>query len=191
MAMPHTSASVDRWTVEQVRALPDDGQRYEVIEGELLVTPAPRLVHQAAILGLQRALDGYLRSQRLGWVLASPADIVFDPKTLVQPDLFVVPPLEGRRPREWSEVTRLLLAVEVLSPGTAARDRGVKRRLYQRQGTDEYWIVDLDARIIERWGPSDQRPEVLDQEVVWQPLGATESLTLNAVEFFREAWAEE
>jgi Uma2 family endonuclease len=190
MAMPHTSTPADRWTVERVRALPDDGQRYEVVDGELLVTPAPRLAHQAAILGLQRQLDDYLRGHRVGWVLASPADIVFDPGTLVQPDLFVAPSVEGRRPREWSEITRLLLAVEVLSPGTAALDRGVKRRLYQRQRTGEYWIVDLDAMIVERWRPGDERPEVLDGRLEWQPQGASEALTLDVVKFFRDAWGE-
>jgi Uma2 family endonuclease len=188
--MPRAVPPVERWSVEQVRALPDDGKRCEVVDGVLLVTPAPRLVHQAALKALYDALGGFVRSQRFGAVLWSPADIVFGPRTLVQPDLFVAPLVEGRRPREWSEITSLVLAVEVLSPGTASRDRGVKRRLYQRVGVGEYWIVDLDGRVVERWRPGDERPEVLDETLLWQPPGADAPLTLDLPPFFRTVWDE-
>ena len=190
MAMPQTSPPAERWTVEQVLGLPDDGQRHEVIDGELFMTPAPRLVHQEALRALYDELAEYVRAQRQGVLFWSPADIVFGPRTLVQPDLFVAPLIEGRRPREWSEITTLLLAVEVLSPGTASRDRGVKRRLYQRVGVSEYWIVDLDARIIERWRPGEERPEVLDAALRWQPPGAAAPLTIDLAAFLREAWGE-
>lgn len=109
----------------------------------------------------------------------SPADIEFDPRTLVQPDIFVAPFVGGRRPRNWPEIHELLLAVEVLSPSTARADRQVKRRRYQRQGVPEYWIVDLDARLVERWRPEDERPEILEGRLVWHPSSAPESLTLD------------
>ena len=68
-----------------------------------------------------------------------------------------------------------LLAVEVLSPSTARADRTVKRRLYQRAGVPEYWIVDLEARLVERWRPADERPEVLTDTLTWRPVSPAPS----------------
>lgn len=87
----------------------------------------------------------------------------------MQPDLFVVRKEPGRILRKWREVGVPVIAIEVLSPSTASRDRGAKRRIYQRAGVEEYWIVDLDARLVERWRPEDERPEVVSEELVWQP----------------------
>src|SRR2546428_9528439 len=149
MGMPHTAK---RWTAAMVRALPDDNYRYEVIAGELVVTPAPSATHQRAVTGLLVRLANYLQHEKWAEVLASPADISFHADMLVQPDLFVLPltPGEGRV-LGWSQIRTLLLAVEVLSPSTARADRQVKRRLYQQERVGEYWIVDVDARIVEGW----------------------------------------
>ena len=169
MGMPETAC---RWTAEMVRALPDDGNRYEVIDGELFVTPAPRALHQRAVLELAVRLRAYVDAHRLGEALVSPADIEVREDRLVQPDVFVAPLLpDGKRIREWSQVKGLLLAVEVRSPSTPCADRQVKRRLYQEEPGGEYWIVDLDPRVIERWRRGDQRPEVLGERLVWQPAG--------------------
>jgi Uma2 family endonuclease len=189
MAMPQTTPAPGQWTVEDVRLLPDDGNRYEVIDGVLFVTPAPRLVHQEGVGALYVALRIYLSGGSVGWVLHSPADIEFSPRDGVQPDVFVAPLVEGRRPRGWKEIERLVLAVEVLSPSTARRDRREKRRLYQRFA-DEYWIVDLDARLVERWRSGDVRPELLDETLSWQPAGALEPLVVDLAAYFREAWGE-
>ena len=183
MGMPHTA---ERWTADMVRALPDDRNRYEVIDGELLVTPAPSTLHQRALAILHIRLAEYLRGQPWGEVLFSPADISFRDDMLVQPDLFVVPAKpDGRRVRKWTEIRALLLAIEVLSPSTARADRQVKRRLYQREGVAEYWIIDLDARVVERWRPTDERPEVLTTVLTWQPEPAVVPLELDLPEFFR------
>jgi Uma2 family endonuclease len=177
MGMPH--ATMD-WTAERVRALPEDGKRYEVVDGELLVTPAPRWAHQHAVAELFRRLDPYVRDNAVGEVTFSPADVELDPQTLVQPDLFVVPLIDGRRMREWSEIQgRLLLAVEVLSPSTARADRHLKRRRYQRAGIPEYWIVDLDARMVERWRPDDERPEMLADALEWRPAEVVPPLVID------------
>jgi Uma2 family endonuclease len=165
MGMPET---LERWTAARVRELPDDGKRYEVVDGELLVTPAPTFDHQRAVVELLVLLRAYCESTGCGEAMTSPADIEFDPRTLIQPDVFVVP-LGAGRPKRWSDVRTLLLAAEILSPSTARADRTVKRRRYQRAGVPEYWIVDLDARLVERWRPGDERPEVLSERVVWQP----------------------
>jgi Uma2 family endonuclease len=167
-----------------VRALPDDGNRYEVVGGDLLVTPAPAWRHQRAIGGLYRRLDQYVREHMLGEVIFAPADIEFDERNMVEPDLFVIPLVEGGKPRDWADVGRLLLAVEVLSPNTARHDRFTKRRLYQERGVPEYWIVDLDARLVERWKPEQERPEILADTIAWHPNASPPPLELDLPAYF-------
>ena len=136
MASPQT-----RWTAAMVRALPDDGLRHEIIDGEHVVTPAPSWTHQRAVREVVMRLAPYLAEHRVGELLFAPADVEFDEHNLVEPDLVVVPLVGGRKPRAWEEVRSLLLVVEVLSPSTARTDRLAKRRLYQRERVPEYWIV--------------------------------------------------
>ena len=115
------------WTAEMVRALPEDGQRYEVVYGELLVTPAPRLWHQVLVNRLSFALAEYLRSDADAMVLTAPADISWDRDVLVQPDVFVVP-LEQARQMDWTAIRDLLLVAEVLSP-LRDLDKWIRRKL--------------------------------------------------------------
>jgi Uma2 family endonuclease len=131
-------------------------------------------------------LDKYCGQYGLGEAFSSPADIELSPKDLVQPDVFVVPKIA----RSWRDVAALSLAVEVISPSTARTDRHDKKRRYQRERVPEYWIVDLDARIVERWRPDDLRPEVLLDSLVWQPDPGLPALTIDLPEFFRAALAE-
>jgi Uma2 family endonuclease len=182
MAMPATT----RWTAEMVRALPDDGKRYEVIDGELFVTPAPALRHQDAVFQMASRLAPYVSTHGLGHVIVSPADVTFADGSLVQPDVFVAPLIGGRRPREWSDIKTLLLAVEVLSPSTARADRRVKLRLYQRQHVPEYWIVDVDAGLIERWRADDERPDIVTERLEWQPDPGHPPLVIEIAEYFRD-----
>jgi Uma2 family endonuclease len=187
MGMPEQAT---RWTADMVRALPDDGNRYEVVDGELLVTPAPGGLHQRAVSLLLQALDPFARARGVGEALPSPADIELDLGGMVQPDVFVQGLVEGRPAVAWNTGARLLLVVEVLSPSTARADRTVKRRRYQRAGVPEYWIVDLDARVIERWRPDDERPEILAERVTWHPEGATEALTIDLPPLFARIHGE-
>jgi Uma2 family endonuclease len=173
-----------QWTVADLQNFPDDGNRYEVIDGELFVTPAPSLPHQTALGELYLLLHPYVSAQRLGYAFVAPADITFSSTRLVQPGLFVLPPVEGRRPTRFDQVKRLLLAVEVLSPGTARADRVKKRNMFREEGVPEYWIVDHDARTIERSTPREARPEVLSEGLVWQPEGATATLEIDLPEYF-------
>ena len=94
------------YTADMVRALPDDGNRYEVVYGELLVTPAPRVWHQVLVHRLSVALELYLRTEPAGMVLTAPADISWGPDVLVQPDVFVVVPDEART-LTWSRMQTL------------------------------------------------------------------------------------
>jgi Uma2 family endonuclease len=182
MVMP---ASTQEWTADMARALPDDGKRYEVLDGELFVTPTPSLVHQWALLDLLRGIDAYVQREQLGRTLLSPADIEYSPRRLVQPDLFVVPFLPGHPPGDWREVRDLLLVVEVLSPGTAYADRHRKRHLYLDEGVPDYWIVDLDAQLIERWQQGEDRPHMCEDQIVWQPRADREPLTIALSPLFR------
>ena len=181
MGMPATTFH----TADMVRALPDDGNRYETVHGELLVTPAPRLVHQRVVRRLVVALDHYLGRCGVGEVFASPADLSWAPDTLVQPDVFVADPHEART-AEWSRVRRLLLAVEVLSPSSARADRFTKRRLYQEVGVATYWVVDPDGGAVEVWTPADTFPTVERERVTWTPAGASEAFTLELRALFGE-----
>jgi Uma2 family endonuclease len=177
------------WTAERVRALPADGKRYEVIGGELFVTPGPSWGHQEAAGVLYVRLRGYLAEHRLGFVILGPGDVEFDATNLVEPDAFVVPAVAGRRPHHWDEVKQLLLVIEVLSPSTARVDRTIRRRLYQERGVPEYWIVDLDARVIERWRSGDERPEIVTDVLRWSPPGGPAAFTLDLSTFFAEVLA--
>jgi len=171
------------YTAEMVRAIPDDGKRYETVHCELLVTPAPAVRHQVVVQRLLVTLDLYLRHHPVGQVLPSPADISWGPDVLVQPDLFVAD--RGQvRAGKWDRVKTLLLAVEVLSPNTQRYDRFTKRRLYQEVGVPVYWIVDLDARAVEVWTPTATLPTVERERVTWAAEGATEPLVIELAELF-------
>jgi len=176
MGMPQHATG---WTAEMVRALPDDGNRYEVVDGELLVTPVPAELHQRAVTLLALELGLLAREQGGFEVLVSPADLELDPRGMVQPDVFAQGFVNGRPSVAWNTGAPLLLAVEVLSPSTARADRTIKRRRFQRAGIPEYWIVDLDARVIERWRPTDARPEILGETITWQPGANGEPLTIE------------
>jgi Uma2 family endonuclease len=185
MGMPATP----RYSAEMVRALPDDGNRYEVVDGVLLVTPAPCELHQAAVARLVELLAPYVAALGTAETLIAPADIELDPFGMVQPDLFVQGIVPGRR-RGWNTGAPLLLFVEVLSPSTARADRTTKRQRFQQARIPEYWIVDPDSRTVERWRPSDTRPEVLTDILDWQPPGAPEPLLINLPELFRRIHGE-
>jgi Uma2 family endonuclease len=172
------------WTARDLDDLPDDGNRYEVIDGELFVTPAPAWRHQDAVLQLARLLADYLGPERVGHTIIAPADVVFSPKRAVQPDLFVVPLVEGRRPERFEDVGRLLLAVEVLSPSTGRADRVAKRVLYRDQGVAEYWVVDLEARTVERSTPADARVDVLAERLTWRAEAADSALEIDLSDYF-------
>jgi Uma2 family endonuclease len=183
MGMPATSQHY--WTPADLRALPDDGLRHECIDGEHIVTPAPRAPHQRAAGTLFRALGDYLDDQPVGEGLFSPADLELIDGNLVQPDVFVTRrDAGGGTPREWPDMRALHVAIEVLSPTTARYDRGLKRRFFQRADVGEYWIVDLDARLVERWRHGTDRPEIASDILEWQPEGAERAFVLELPVFF-------
>ena len=165
MSMPLMSY----FTAAAVRALPDDGNRYETVRGELLVTPAPGGMHQYVLGHLEFAIRNYLAANGIDGALASPADISFDlDDTLVQPDLFVADLAAFKHGWRWASIRTLHLAIEVVSQSSAKADRVTKRRLYQEQRVAEYWVVDLDQRQVEVWVPDALFPRVERDRLVWR-----------------------
>ena len=136
------------WTYERYYAL-DDEQRYEVINGELLMVPGPGTFHQSIVGALFIRLTRHAEESGAGTVFVSPLDVVLDDINVVQPDVLFIrnDHLEIIDPRAIRGVPDLV--VEILSPGTRRRDRMVKAQLYARAGVPEYWIVDPPARCIE------------------------------------------
>jgi Uma2 family endonuclease len=179
MGMPATVY----YTAEMVRAMPEDGNRYETVHGELLVTPAPRELHQLVLGRLHQAIANYLDVHPVGQVYFSPADISWGPDVLVQPDTFVAARAEAGR--GWTNIRTLLLAVEVLSPSSGRADRFTKRRLYQEVGVATYWVVDADERWVEVWTPEARFPVVEVERLVWGPAGAAEPLVIELKRLFR------
>jgi Uma2 family endonuclease len=178
--------NVKAWTVDDLAAMPDDGQRYEVIDGELFVTPSPSLRHQYAIMRLSLLLSAYVDSQAIGALVMAPADVTFSKRRGVQPDLFVAFLVNGRRPKTLSEIRELHLAVEVLSPSSGRADRVVKRAMYRDQGVAEYWVIDLDARTFERSTPADERVEIFADSLEWWPATASARLLIDIKRYFAE-----
>ena len=171
------AAETQVWTLEELHSLPDDGNTYELVRGELFVTPAPTPSHETIASLLARALDRYVESQHLGFVYRPHAIMRFEGSE-AEPDLMV-----SARVTNWDDAPTPILIVEIGSPSTRRRDREQKRRFYMDSGVAEYWIVDPENRTITavRAGV----PDVTAREtLVWQPAGATESLTVDVAAVF-------
>jgi Uma2 family endonuclease len=174
---------------DDLEAFPDDGNRYEVIDGELFVTPPPSRVHQRVLGLLFEQLFPYGRACGVE-VLFAPLDVRASSTTQVEPDILALPRhFEGRDATRWEPMSRLLLAVETLSPSTRRVDREVKRPLYVRGGVREYWIVDTDARSVEVWTPDAPDARVVRDVLNWQPVLEHAALTIDLVGMFREVHA--
>jgi Uma2 family endonuclease len=190
MVMVAQSAAHRRWTEDEFHRARDaapQGERWELVDGDVLVTPSPHWTHQRIVVRLTILLDAYVRAYRLGEVLTSPLDVKLEPGLVLQPDVLVVP--IGELQRESDTVRHLLLAVEVVSASSARHDRVTKRLRYQRNRVPEYWILDDRSRTIERWTPDDDRPELIAEELVWRPDGEHEPFVLDLVKFFADVAA--
>src|SRR5262245_4490323 len=141
------------FTYRDYEALPNDGRRYEIHDGDLCVTPAPSLEHQIVLSNLVRALMRHIPDVAPGLLLFAPLDVILSDRpvetTIVQPDCLYIAPdrmaLTSRRGMEGGPT----LAVEILSPSTRTIDRVTKRGLYARYGVPYIWLIDPDARAIE------------------------------------------
>ena len=166
------------YSAEMVRALPDDGNRYETVHGELLVTPAPRADHQYVVTNLVARLWSYLARYPIGQVLPSPADISWAPDVLVQPDVFVVAIAEART-FDWKRMRTLLLGCR----GSQSLDQPL-RPLHQAAGVSGVWRTvvldgeDIEGRAAEIWTADATSPRIERERLVWEPPRAAEPLVI-------------
>jgi Uma2 family endonuclease len=170
-----------RWHVADLYELPDDRHRYEIVDGELLVTPPPAPDHQWLVPRLYRAL--------IPWADAHALQVLFGPGvpkgefTWLEPDLVVYPPIAAP-PRWYDAMPRPLVVVEILSPGSRTHDRGPKRRAVLGMGVPEYWLVDPKERSIERWRPAHAAPERCTAHLVADVPGVDGRLVLDVASLF-------
>jgi Uma2 family endonuclease len=180
-----------RWSAAEVERLVDEREgltpRYELVDGELLVTPAPSVRHQRLVLGLTRALTAYLMREKVGEIRLGPGELMLVAGERYEPDLFVVPATDGRLPASDAPSVRPLLICEVLSPGSSRHDRITKRRAFQANAVPEYWIIDGDAEAIEVYRPRDERAALIDDRLAWRPDAATSAFELDVKAFFAAA----
>jgi Uma2 family endonuclease len=177
------------WTVAQLDALPEDLRRHEIIDGVLHVTPAPSEVHLLVAGAFYRRVYEHLRPGGVALALCSPADVRTGDtaRNRVQPDVFAVRLVDGRRPPYPYSLHDLVLAIEVQSPGNPLLDYQVKRQLYLSSGVPEYWVVNPEARNVSRWRGRDDPGEVLSARLEWMPSGMTTALAVDLPALFAEA----
>jgi Uma2 family endonuclease len=191
-----TQPAVRRWTYDEFARLPNDGNRYEVIGGELFVTPSPTRLHQRIVTNIGFELEGFTRAHDLGEVYVGPYDVLFDEGDYLAPDVIFVRHERTHILRKRGAEGPPDLVVEVLSEKTAARDRKLKRERYAHFGVPEYWIVDPVARRIEIHRTTDdkaRRTELVTDTFTWAPVAGGPELTLRVDElipFFDEDDAE-
>ena len=146
-----TALTPRAWTYKDYLGFPEGGPfRYEVIDGELYMTPAPNIRHQQIVERLLRKIGNFLEDNLAGTIFVSPCDVVFsaDPLQVVQPDLVFVSAARSSIVTEQNIQGSPDLVIEVLSEGTMLRDRNQKLRLYERFGVLEYWIVDQEKNTV-------------------------------------------
>jgi len=179
MVMP---LPIPRLSIDMLDDLPDDGTRYELLEGVLLVTPAPSFAHQVVATRLASILTSALHGSDAAVVAVGA--IQRGRHTQLQPDVLVCPP--GVRPTaNWREIRDWWLAAEVLSPSSRLYDREVKRGAYLALGVQEYWIVDPDACSVERWAGVESERLGVNAELVWRPRELGRAISIDLRELFR------
>jgi Uma2 family endonuclease len=136
-------------TYEDYVLLPNDGNRYEILEGELTVTPAPSTKHQTASVNLLVLLSQYIKERDLGKLFHAPIDLILESTSVLQPDLLFVSQARRHIITERAVEGAPDLVVEILSPTTSRTDRVTKAQIYARHGVPVYWIVDPEREAIE------------------------------------------
>jgi Uncharacterized protein conserved in cyanobacteria len=177
----HMAAKPKPWTIEEMYRLPDDGNKYEVVWGELFVTPPPTDEHETIAARLTTILSPYAVAQGLGLVYRPRAVMQFEGSE-VEPDL-MVRQQQASPDATWEQAPTPILIVEILSESTRRRDRNQKRSFYLDAGVNEYWIVDPETRTITSIR-RDQPDVVATDSLVWSPTGADESLEITLTNVF-------
>ena len=173
----HMANPTRRWTIADLDSFPEDGNTYELIRGQLFVTPPPTDPHETIAARLTRILDPYVAAHGLGLVYHPRAVIQIDDDTQLEPDLMVRQPQDVPNAK-WVDAPLPSLVVEIASDSTRRRDRVHKRTFYLDVGVPEYWIVDGSDRTIRvvRRGEDDV---VVRDVLAWRPRGATTALKVE------------
>jgi Uma2 family endonuclease len=179
MYMPATRI----WTLEELHSLPDDGNKHELVRGELFVTPAPSPGHEYVAARITRCLETFVVANNLGYIYHPRAVIRFKGSE-VEPDLMVRRQIDPGT--DWEAAPVPILVVEILSPTTRRRDHVQKRHLYLDAGVAEYWIVDAEARSV-TVVRLDAPDVVTAGELQWFPATAAAALVLDVRRFFGES----
>jgi Uma2 family endonuclease len=168
------------WTYADYARLPDDGNHYEVLDGELLVTPSPSPLHQRIAFRLAMAIDAYVERHGLGVVIPD-VDLLFVSGQFLRPDLLVVPERSREGITNRGVETAPLLVVEILSPTSAAIDRVKKPARCGDFGIPEYWVLDPEEHCawVWRFASGVAGPERTEGWLEWHPEGAPEPLALD------------
>lgn len=181
MPMPDATGA---WTLEELHRLPDDGNKYELVRGELFVTPPPSVRHESLLAVLSARLTAYVTAHGIGRVY-HPRSVVRAEGSELEPDLMVRRFMEPQ-PERWEELPLPILVVETLSSSTRRRDHLQKRDFYMDAGIPEYWIVDGEERSIRVVQPATQDSVAWDV-LTWAPEGAGEPLVIDVRAYFAEA----
>jgi Uma2 family endonuclease len=175
------STSIRPWTRADLARLPDDGNRYEVLDGVLLVTPQAAVGHQRIATMLVVALEQYCARHSIGFVVG-PGAVQFGENEL-QPDVQVVPGPAPAAKTTWAELPLPLLVVEILSDSTSRRDFGVKLEAYMRLGVPTYWVVDGEERRVTVWSGASSESLAVTDIVRWQPRDDVAPLAIPLEQF--------
>jgi Uma2 family endonuclease len=164
MAMP---APAPQFTIEMLDAMPQaPGERYELVDGFLIVTPAAAPMHAKLAQRLSMILGAAIPESVAS--VAQVGEIRAGDATSLQPDILIYPS-GSSTPARWRDVTSWWLAVEIVSPSSRLYDREHKRRAYLALGVPVYWVVDTESRTIEVWRPGDAAPRVFHDRFDWTP----------------------
>jgi Uma2 family endonuclease len=183
----HMATVTKQWTLDEVHSLPDDGNKYELVRGELFVTPPPTDPHETIAARLTRLLDRYVEEQGLGFVYRPRAVMRFDGSE-VEPDLMVRQP-QPHEDASWDEAPTPILIVEILSASTRRRDQVQKRSLYMDAGVAEYWMVDPERRTLTVVRPG-REDAMSREEMSWSPTGASTPLAFALIQVFGKTRAD-
>ena len=160
-----------KFTYEDLKLIPTDRNRYEIVDGELFVSPAPRTLHQRIVANLLTALHQHVRQHRLGEVFVAPVDVVFAKGTVLEPDVLFISTSRLHYIGEDNLSGPPDLAVEVISESTKRLDREVKLKQYALYGVSEYWLVDPEGNSVDVFRLKEEEYELAER------LGFRDSLT--------------
>jgi Uma2 family endonuclease len=186
MAMP---LAVPRYTLEDLVSFPDDGNRYELVDGILLVTPAPMPPHEVVVSRIARWLIRVLGDPPLAMVLTH-GSVEVAPNLHLEPDVLVVPatePMDGN----WTDVRVFWLAVEASGRGSRIYDREYKRPAYLRAGVQLLWRADLKGKCIYQSRPGAPEEERRAETIEWQPPGFPQPAVLDVTAVFEGVAGDE